>query len=63
MLGKSIGQYYLTLSNEKYSTATGHIYEVTGVDVDVPWTVFPKDTSLTDAEMQSGRLSKSFESQ
>jgi carboxyl-terminal processing protease len=43
MLGKSIGEYYLTLSNEKYLTTKGEIYEVKGVDVDIPLIVFPKD--------------------
>jgi C-terminal processing protease CtpA/Prc len=43
MLGKSIGEYYLTLSNEKYLTAKGDMYEVKGVDVDIPLTVFPRD--------------------
>ena len=43
MLGKSIGDYCLTLSNEKYLTPTGDSYEVKGVDVDIKLTVFPKD--------------------
>jgi carboxyl-terminal processing protease len=43
MLGKSIGDFYLTLSNEKYMTPTGETYEVTGVPVDIKLTVFPKE--------------------
>ncbi len=43
MLGKSIGEYYLTLSNQKYLTTKGDMFEVKGVDVDIPLTVFPKD--------------------
>ena len=43
MLGKSIGDFYLTLSNEKYLTPTGDTYEVKGVDVDIKLTVFPKE--------------------
>jgi carboxyl-terminal processing protease len=43
MLGKSIGDFYLTLSNEKYLTPTGQTYEVKGVDVDIKVNVFPKD--------------------
>jgi carboxyl-terminal processing protease len=43
MLGKSIGDYYLTLSNEKYLSPKGEMYEVKGVDVDIKLTVFPKD--------------------
>lgn len=42
MLGKSIGAYYLTVSNEKYVTPTGKVYEVSGVDVDTKVEVFPK---------------------
>jgi carboxyl-terminal processing protease len=43
MLGKTIGKYYLTVSNEKYVTPKGETYEVKGVDVDIKLTVFPKD--------------------
>jgi carboxyl-terminal processing protease len=43
MLGKTIGEYYLTLSNEKYVTMKGDMYEVKGVDVDIPLTVFPRE--------------------
>ena len=43
MLGKSIGEFYLTLSNEKYLTEKGNMYEVKGVDIDIPLNVFPKD--------------------
>jgi carboxyl-terminal processing protease len=43
MLGKSIGDFYLTLSNEKYLTPAGDTYEGKGVDVDIKLTVFPKE--------------------
>ncbi len=43
MLGKTIGDYYLTISNEKYVTPEGEMHEVKGVDVDVKLTVFTKD--------------------
>ena len=43
MLSKSIGDFYLTLSNEKYLTPTAETYEVKGVDVDIKLTVFPKE--------------------
>lgn len=43
MLGKSIGEYYLTLSNEKYLTPAGEMYEVKGVDVDIPIVLFSKE--------------------
>lgn len=36
-------QRNLTLSNEKYLTPTGDMYEVKGVDVDIKLTVFPKE--------------------
>ncbi len=42
-LNKSIGDYWLTLSNEKYLTPQGKMYEVTGVDVDVKLEVFRKE--------------------
>jgi carboxyl-terminal processing protease len=42
MLGKTIGDFYLTLSNEKYLTPKGNMYEVKGVDVDIKLPVFPK---------------------
>jgi carboxyl-terminal processing protease len=43
MLNKSIGNYVLTTSNEKYVTPDGKMYEVTGVDADIKLEVFPKD--------------------
>lgn len=42
-LNKSIGDFWLTLSNEKYLTPQGKMYEVTGVDVDIELQVFSKD--------------------
>ncbi len=41
MLGKSIGEFYLTLSNEKYLTPDGQSYEAIGVPVEEPLEVFP----------------------
>jgi len=43
MLNKSIGDYLLTVSNEKYLAPDGKIYEVKGVDVDIKLEVFTKD--------------------
>jgi carboxyl-terminal processing protease len=42
-LNKSIGDFWLALSNEKYLTPKGNMYEVTGVDVDIKLEVFTKD--------------------
>ena len=42
MLNKSIGEYVLTISNEKYITPDGKSYEVTGVDPDIHLDVFTK---------------------
>jgi hypothetical protein len=44
MLGKTIGDFYLTLSNEKYVSPKGEVFEVKGVDVDTKINVFPKDS-------------------
>jgi len=40
MLGKNIGDFYLTCSNEKYVSPEGKSYEVNGVEVDIPIEVF-----------------------
>lgn len=42
MLGKSIGDYYLTLSNQRLLSPTDQYYEVRGVQPDVFMEVFPK---------------------
>jgi len=63
MLGKSIGDYYLTLSNEKYVTATGETYEVKGVDVDIKLTVFPKDNMFNGHTGVVRQLIKIIENQ
>jgi len=42
-LNKSIGDFWLTLSNEKYLTPQGKMYEVSGVDVDIKLEVFKKE--------------------
>jgi carboxyl-terminal processing protease len=44
MLGKSIGDYYLTLSNEKYVSSKGNMYETIGVAPDIKLDVFPKES-------------------
>ncbi|MBA4058154.1 MAG: hypothetical protein C0490_25790 [Marivirga sp.] len=43
MLNKSIGNYHLTISNEKYLTPDGKEYEGKGVDVDIEMEVFTKE--------------------
>lgn len=43
MLGKSIGEYYLTLSNEKYVSTTNEVFEARGVTVDIEMEVFPEN--------------------
>jgi len=43
MLNKSIGEFVLTLSHEKYITPKGKTYEVSGVDVDIPLEVFTRE--------------------
>jgi carboxyl-terminal processing protease len=40
MLGKPIGDYYMTMSYEKYITPDGKMYEVTGIDPDKRIDVF-----------------------
>lgn len=47
MLGKTIGGFYLTLSNEKYVTPKGETFEARGVDVDIKINVFPKESIFT----------------
>jgi carboxyl-terminal processing protease len=42
MLNKSIGEFMLTISNEKYFTPDGRTYEVSGVDPDICLDVFTK---------------------
>ncbi|HUQ65492.1 MAG TPA: S41 family peptidase, partial [Flavitalea sp.] len=43
MLGKSIGNFYCTLSNERLVLQTEEYYEVLGVEPDIRMTVFPRD--------------------
>ncbi len=42
MLNKSIGEFMVTISNERYLTPEGKEYEVTGVNPDIPLEVFTK---------------------
>lgn len=42
-LNKSVGDFWLSLSNEKYLTPAGKMYEVTGVDVDIELEIFTKE--------------------
>ena len=42
MLNKSIGEFMLTISNEKYVTPDGKTYEVSGVDPDIRLDIFTK---------------------
>ncbi|MEN7551126.1 S41 family peptidase [Rapidithrix thailandica] len=46
MLGKNIGGFYLTCSNGKYESTEGAVYEVNGVEVDIPREVFSSETIL-----------------
>lgn len=62
MLGKSIGEYYLTISNEKYLTPAGDMYELKGVDVDIPITVFPRNNMFNGHRDAIWRLIKIIES-
>jgi carboxyl-terminal processing protease len=43
MLGKSIGNYYSTSSNQRLVLPNGKYYEVTGVEPDIKMTVFSKE--------------------
>jgi len=43
MLGKSIGSFYCTLSNQRLLTTGGKYYEVSGVEPDIKMTVFTKE--------------------
>jgi len=43
MLNKSIGEFMLTISNEKYITPDGKTYEVSGVEPDIHLDVFTRD--------------------
>ena len=42
MLGKSIGDFYFTLSNQKFLNPSGKCFEVSGVQPDIPITLFSK---------------------
>lgn len=63
MLGKSIGEYYLTLSNEKYVSPAREMYEVKGVDVDIPLSVFPKNNIFNGHRDAVRQVIKIIESQ
>jgi C-terminal processing protease CtpA/Prc len=43
MLGKSIGNFYCTSSNQRLILPSGKYYEVSGVEPDIKMTVFPKE--------------------
>ena len=43
MLGKSIGDFYFTSSNQKLLAPSGKCYEVSGVQPDIPMTLFSKE--------------------
>jgi carboxyl-terminal processing protease len=43
MLGKSIGDYYTTFSNQRLVTKEGNFYEGYGIEPDIKIEVFPKD--------------------
>ena len=54
MLGKSIGNFYLTLSNQRLISPNGKYYEVSGVEPDIKMTVFKKD-NIFDGHKQAVR--------
>lgn len=43
MLGKSIGDFYSTSSNQRLLSPSGKYYEVSGVQPDIPLTIFSKE--------------------
>ena len=43
MLGKSVGNFYCTLSNQRQIVPNGKYYEVSGVEPDIKMTVFTKE--------------------
>lgn len=43
MLGKSVGNFYWTLSNQRLILPNGNYYEVSGVEPDIKMTVFTKE--------------------
>ncbi|PWV46575.1 S41 family peptidase [Chitinophaga sp. S165] len=54
MLGKSIGDFYVTLSNQRFVDADSKCYEVTGLIPDIPLVVFPKE-NLFNGHMEAVR--------
>lgn len=54
MLGKSIGEFYFTSSNQRLIDSHGNYYEVTGVHPDIPLTVFSKE-NVFNGHMQAVR--------
>lgn len=61
MLGKSIGEFYLTLSNEKYVSPGNAVYEVDGVRVDIPLTIFPADNMFNGHQDAVRRIARMVE--
>jgi len=46
MLGKSIGNFYTTFSNQRLIDKDGKFYEVSGVESDIELKVFRKENTL-----------------
>jgi C-terminal processing protease CtpA/Prc len=46
MLGKSVGSFYCTLSNQRLMLPNGKYYEVSGVEPDIRMKVFSKENIL-----------------
>lgn len=56
MLGKSIGPFYLTCSNERYVASDGKIYEVSGVVPDIPLEIFQERDVFSSHKMAVRQL-------
>jgi len=54
MLGKSIGDFYSTFSNQRYLSPQGNFYEVTGVEPDIEIEVF-KQENIFQSHMEAVR--------
>jgi len=61
MLGKSIGPFYSTSSNRKYVAPNGKVYEVSGVQPDIPLPVFTKNAVFNSHKNAVKQLVKMIE--
>ncbi|MEM9391226.1 MAG: S41 family peptidase [Bacteroidota bacterium] len=58
MLGKSIGSYYTTYSNQRLVTPEGEHYEVTGVQPDIELPIFFEDNIFQSHKIAVRKLAK-----